>query len=61
MELKTNNEALKRIKVIKTDRNELRYHVHSATITVMYKNRKGLDHGWELAKRIIRKGLAAYE
>jgi len=61
MEQKTNNTALKRIKVIKTDRNEIRYHCHSDTITVMYKTKAGLEHGWELAKGIVGKGLAAYE
>lgn len=48
------------IKVIKTDRNEVRYHIHSETITVMYKSRKGLSHGWEVAKRIATKGVAQY-
>lgn len=46
-----------KIKVIKTDRNEVRYHIHSDTITVMYKSRKGLEHGWEVAKRIAGKAV----
>lgn len=61
METKRQGEAIKHIKVIKTDRNEVRYHCHSDTITVMYKSRQGLEHGWKLAKGIVRKGLAAYE
>ncbi len=43
----------KEIKVIKSDRNEVRYHIHSETITVMYKSRKGLAHGWEVAKQMV--------
>ena len=50
----------KEIKVIKSDRNEVRYHIHSETVTVLYKSRKGLAHGWEVAKRILLKGVAQY-
>lgn len=50
----------KEIKVIKSDRNEVRYHIHSETVTVLYKSRKGLAHGWEIAKRILLKGGVQY-
>ncbi len=56
-----NKELSKRIRVIRNDRNEVRYHCHSGLITVMYKNKKGLERGWKLAKGIIGKGLAANE
>ena len=41
------------IKVLKTDRNEVRYHVHSDSVTVLYKNQKGLAAGYEVAMRIM--------
>ena len=43
----------RKIKVIKTDRNEVRYHVHSGIVTVMYKNRKGLAAGWDVARQLV--------
>ena len=43
-----------KIKVIKTDRNEVRYHMHGETVTVMYKSRQGLEHGWEVAKQLLK-------
>ncbi len=55
-----NKELSKRIKVLKTDRNEVRFHVHSDTITVMYKSRSGLENGWNMAKRIIRGELGGF-
>ncbi len=43
----------KEIKVLKSDRNEVRYHIHSKTVTLLYKNRKGLAAGWEVARQLV--------
>lgn len=39
-----------KIKVLKSDRNEVRYHAHSGFLTVLYKNGAGLQTLYEWAK-----------
>lgn len=51
---------MKKIKVIKTDRNEVRYHVHSDSVTVLYKNQKGLAAAYEVARRIMPEKKEGY-
>lgn len=53
----------KKIKVLKSDRNEIRYHVATGTITVLYSHKFLLDRAWEmlkihgsLEKRITKEG-----
>jgi hypothetical protein len=41
------------IKVLKSDRNEVRYHTSTRTVSVFYKNRKWLSAGWEIARRMV--------
>lgn len=43
----------KAIKVFKSDRNEVRYHTSTKTVSVFYKNRKWLSAGWEIARRMV--------
>ena len=43
----------KEIKVLKSDRNEVRFHIHSNTVTVLYKSCKGLAAGWDVARRLV--------
>ena len=35
-----------KIRVLKSDRNECRYHAHSGLLTVLYKNREGFTCGF---------------
>ncbi len=46
-------EKEKEIKVLKSDRNEVRYHIHSKTVTLLYKSRKGLAAGWDIAQQLM--------
>ncbi len=46
-------ERIKQIKVLKSDRNEVRYHTSTNTVTVFYKNRKWLPAGWNIARRMV--------
>ena len=43
----------KEIKVLKSDRNEVRYHTTTQTITVFYKHRKWLPAGWNIAQLMV--------
>lgn len=40
----------RKIKVLKSDRNEIRYHVSTGTITVLYRHKLLLDRAWEMLK-----------
>ena len=39
-----------KILVLHSDRNECRYHIHSGTLTLLYKNKTGLDLLYQWAK-----------
>jgi hypothetical protein len=43
----------KEIKVLKSDRNEVRYHTSTKTVTVLYKHRKWLPAGWNIAQLMV--------
>ena len=38
-----------KIKVLKSDRNEIRFHTSTGTITVLYRNKAGLKMGYAWA------------
>lgn len=48
-----------RIKVLRSDRNEVRYHVFSGLLTVLYKDRPGLDLMYQWAKTHNKAALLA--
>ena len=48
-----------KIRVLKSDRNECRYHAHSGLLTVLYKNREGLETLYEWAKTQPKEVLLA--
>ena len=48
-----------KIKVLKSDRNEVRYHVFSGLLTVLYKDRAGLDLMYQWAKTHSKAALLA--
>lgn len=48
-----------KIRVLKSDRNECRYHAHSGLLTVLYKNREGLETLYEWAKKQPKEVLIA--
>ena len=48
-----------KIKVLKSDRNEIRYHAHSGLLTILYKNRAGLVAMYEWAKTQSKEVLLA--
>jgi len=43
----------KLIKVFKSDRNEVRYHTSTKTVSVFYKSRKWLTAGYDMAKSMV--------
>ena len=47
-----------KLKVIKTDRNEVRVHVATSLVSVFYKNSAGLKAGYEFAKKNLTKNVA---
>lgn len=48
-----------KIRVLKSDRNECRYHAHSGLLTVLYKNREGLETLYDWAKTQPKEVLLA--
>ena len=48
-----------KIRVLKSDRNECRYHAHSGLLTVLYKNREGLETLYNWAKTQPKEVLLA--
>ena len=48
-----------KIRVLKSDRNEVRYHVFSGLLTVLYKDKAGLDLMYQWAKTHNRAALLA--
>ncbi len=48
-----------KIRVLKSDRNEIRYHAHSGLLTVLYKNREGLETMYQWAKSQPKEILLA--
>lgn len=48
-----------KIKVLKSDRNEVRFHPYSALLTVLYKDRPGLDLMYQWAKTHSKAALLA--
>ena len=48
-----------KIRVLKSDRNELRFHCHSGLVTVLYKNSAGLKVLYELAKQHNKTAMLA--
>lgn len=48
-----------KIKVLKSDRNEVRFHPYSALLTVLYKDRPGLDLMYQWAKSHNKAALLA--
>lgn len=48
-----------KIKVLKSDRNEVRYHAHSGMLTVLYKSRSGLTAMYNWAKTQPKEVLLA--
>ncbi len=47
-----------KLKVIKTDRNEVRVHVATSLVSVFYKNSAGLKAGYAFAKANLTKQVA---
>ena len=58
MQKRLNPENWK-IKVLKSDRNETRYHAHSGLLTILYKNKAGLTAMYEWAKTQPKEVLLA--
>lgn len=54
---KTTPEKWK-MRIIKTDRNEVRLHVATSLVSVFYKNAAGLKAGYEFAKKNLTKEVA---
>ena len=48
-----------KIKVLKSDRNEIRFHVFSALLTVLYKDKPGLELAYQWAKTHNKAALLA--
>ncbi len=48
-----------KIKVLRSDRNEVRMHVHSGTLTVLYRNSAGLKQAYAWAKMHSQEVLDA--
>ena len=48
-----------KIRVIHSDRNEIRLHSHSALVTVLYKNKSGLKVLYQLAKKYDKNVMLA--
>ncbi len=61
--LKAEIKAAKRkewkIKVLHSDRNECRYHAYTGLLTVLYKNREGLEILYKWAKSQPKEVLLA--
>ena len=47
-----------KMRVIKTDRNEVRVHISTSLVSVFYKNSAGLKAGYEFAKKNLTKEVA---
>lgn len=47
-----------KLRVLKTDRNEVRVHVATSLVSVFYKNAAGLKAGYEFAKKNLTKEVA---
>lgn len=47
-----------KLRVLKTDRNEVRLHVATSLVSVFYKNAAGLKAGYEFAKKNLTKEVA---
>lgn len=58
MQKRLNPENWK-IRVLRSDRNEVRYHVFSGLLTVLYKNKAGLTAMYEWAKTQRKEVLIA--
>lgn len=48
-----------KIKILKTDRNCVRFHIASGTLTVLYKDRPGLELAYQWAKKHSKSALLA--
>lgn len=48
-----------KIRVLKSDRNECRYHAHSGLLTILYKNPEGLETLYNWAKTQPKEVLLA--
>lgn len=46
------------LRVLKSNRNEIRVHVCTSLITVFYKNNAGLRAGYQFAKRHLGRDVA---
>lgn len=47
-----------KLKILKTDRNEIRAHITTGLISVFYKDKEGLDVAYRFAKRNLTKEVA---
>lgn len=47
-----------KLKIIRTDRNEIRAHITTGLISVFYRDREGLDIAYRFAKRNLTKEVA---
>ncbi len=47
-----------KMRIIKTDRNEIRVHISTSLVSVFYKNAAGLKAGYEFAKKNLTKDVA---
>ncbi len=54
---KVNAENWK-LKVLKTDRNEVRTHITTGLVSVFYKDREGLKVAYEWAKKNLTRDVA---
>lgn len=48
-----------KIKILRSDRNETRFHAHTGLLTILYKNRSGLQTMYEWAKTQPKEVLLA--
>lgn len=47
-----------KLRVLRTDRNEVRVHISTALVSVFYKDREGLEVAYQFAKRNLTKEVA---
>lgn len=46
-----------KLKILKTDRNEVRTHIITGTITVLYKDKAGLELAYRWAKQFSKSAM----
>lgn len=47
-----------KMRVLKSNRNEIRVHVCTSLVTIFYKNRAGLEAGYQFAKKHLGRDKA---